>query len=73
MNTSDDEVDNLDTYQEIIYNLLWGYPIEMDFTRSLKHGFCCEGVVNGKVEIIYFFTRVFVIGWQNETGNFFVF
>ena len=38
MNTSDDEVDNLDTYQEIIYNLLWGYPIEMDFTR--KHGFC---------------------------------
>ena len=40
MNTSDDEVDNLDTYQEIIYNLLWGYPIEMDFTRSLKHGFC---------------------------------
>ena len=33
-------VNVLDTYQEIIYNLLWGYPIEMDFTRSLKHGFC---------------------------------
>ena len=31
-------VNVLDTYQEIIYNLLWGYPIEMDFTRSLKHG-----------------------------------
>ena len=34
---------------------------------------CCEGVVNWKVEIIYFFTHVFVIRWQNETCNFFVF
>ena len=31
------------------------------FVRISGGGICCEGVVNGKVEIIYFFTRVFVI------------
>ena len=34
---------------------------------------CCEGVVNWKVEIIFFFYTCVCDKWQNETCNFFVF
>ena len=43
------------------------------FVRISDDGIAARVLWKGKLRLYFFFTRVFVIRWQNETCNFFVF